>query len=316
MRERASFTAIVAMMAGLWLRIRRDRLLLLCGLLLAVVILAGLFAPYITWHDPLLTAVRQKYQGISLDYPLGTDNLGRCIFSRLVYGVRTTVFYSLLAMFGTVSLGVLAGVTAGYCGGRIDAWLMRACDVMLAFPAEVMILALAGLLGPGLDTLLLAVIVVKWAWYARLIRAIAVRQRHTHYVDYARLIGAPSRHIITRHLLVVMAAELAILASADVGGVMLLISGLSFLGLGAQPPQPEWGNMLSEAKQVMLVHPEQMLPAGLAIAVVVAAFNIVGDALRDGLDPASQTSLHQQVEASGDGGAATKRGVDATVTER
>ncbi|SLM62550.1 MULTISPECIES: nickel/cobalt ABC transporter permease [Dickeya] len=309
------------MVESVWPRIKRDPLLLVCGLLLVIVMLAGLFAPYITWHDPLLTAVRQKYQGISLDYPLGTDNLGRCVFSRLVYGVRTTVFYSLLAMFGTVSLGVLVGMVAGYCGGRTDAWLMRACDTLLAFPAEVMILALAGIVGPGLDTILLAVIVVKWAWYARMIRAMAVRQRHRHYVDYARLIGAPSRHIIIRHLFAVVAAELAILASADVGSVMLLISGLSFLGLGAQPPQPEWGNMLSDAKQVMLVHPEQMLPAGMAIAVVVAAFNIVGDALRDGLDPASQTSLHQQVEESGDGGAAAseaamKRGVDATATER
>ncbi|EHD19764.1 MULTISPECIES: nickel/cobalt ABC transporter permease [Brenneria] len=268
----------------LWLRLRQDRLALACLCLLALILAAGLLAPWIAPHDPLLVSWRDKYHGISLRYPLGADHLGRCVFSRLLYGIRTTVLVSLSAMAATLAIGLLIGMLAGYFRGRVDALLMRLCDVMLSFPGEVMIFALVGMMGPGLQNIILAVLLVKWAWYARMIRGIVLQYSDRHYVQFARVIGGPARYIIRRHLLPVTAAEIAVLATTDSGAVILLLSALSFIGLGVQPPAPEWGAMLGEAKNLMLTHPEQMLPAGLAIMLVVAAFNYLGDFLRDVLD--------------------------------
>lgn len=264
--------------------LRRDPFSAACIAVLLVVLLAGLFAPWLAPNSPVETAVRLKYQPMSWQFPLGTDNLGRCVFSRLLFGVRTTVFYAFGTMLVTVTLGAGLGLLAGMLRGRFEAVLMRVCDVMLAFPAEVVILAVVGLLGPGIENILLAVIGVKWAWYARMVRSTVVQYTHRNYVRYAQAIGAPPSHVLRRHVLPVTAAELATLASVDVASVILLISALSFLGLGVQPPTPEWGSMLNEAKTVMLVQPMQMLPAGIAIVVVVMACNGVGDFLRDQLD--------------------------------
>ena len=279
-----------------WLRLSQDKSAQLCFLVIIVVIFSGVFAPWIAPHDPTLTAIRLKFQPISIDYPLGTDNLGRCIFSRLLFGIRTTVFYALLAMSITLIIGWLMGMLAGFFYGKTDTVIMRLCDVVLSFPAEIMILALVGIMGPGIGNILLAVILVKWAWYARMIRGVVRQYSHRNYIAYARVIGASSSHILRRHLLPVTMAETIVLASTDIGSVILMISALSFLGLGVQPPTPEWGNMLSEAKNVMILHPEQMLPAGIAITVVVTAFNFWGDFLRDVFDPDNRQSVGKQDE--------------------
>ncbi|MCI4183915.1 ABC transporter permease subunit, partial [Dickeya dianthicola] len=201
-------------------KITQDRLALLCCLLLLMVLIFGVFAPYIAPHDPALTSVRHKYQGASLLYPLGTDNLGRCVFSRLVFGVRTTVFYSVAAMMLTVLAGAIVGLIAGYFKGRVDGLLMRVCDAMLSFPGEVMIFAIVGIIGPGMQNILLAVVLAKWAWYARMVRGMALRYGSKNYVNYARVIAAPSAYVMRRHLLPAAAAELVILASADIGSVI------------------------------------------------------------------------------------------------
>ncbi|OAT51097.1 nickel/cobalt ABC transporter permease [Proteus hauseri] len=279
-----------------WQRLSQDKSAQLCFFVIIVVIFAGIFAPWIAPHDPTLTSIRLKFQPISINYPLGTDNLGRCIFSRLLFGIRTTVFYALLAMCVTLIMGWLMGMLAGYFQGKTDTFIMRLCDVVLSFPAEIMILALVGIMGPGIGNILIAVILVKWAWYARMIRGVVRQYSHRNYIAYARVIGAPSSHILRRHLLPVTLAETIVLASADIGSVILMISALSFLGLGVQPPTPEWGNMLSEAKNVMILHPEQMLPAGIAITVVVTAFNFWGDFLRDVFDPDNRQSVGKKDE--------------------
>ncbi|MDX5630128.1 MULTISPECIES: nickel/cobalt ABC transporter permease [unclassified Brenneria] len=272
------------MSRAFWLRCRQDRLALTCLCFLTLLLLAGLLAPWIAPHDPLLVSWRDKYHAPGPLYPLGADHLGRCLLSRLLYGIRSTVWVSLSAMAVALACGMLIGMLAGYFRGRIDAVLMRMCDVMLSFPGEVMIFALVGILGPGLGNIILAVLLVKWAWYARMIRGIVLQYSDRHYIHYARLIGGTSRYIILRHLLPVTAAETAVLATTDTGAVILLLSALSFIGLGVQPPTPEWGAMLGEAKNVMMIHPEQMLPAGIAIVLAAAAFNYLGDFLRDVLD--------------------------------
>ncbi|MCW2476898.1 nickel/cobalt ABC transporter permease [Candidatus Symbiopectobacterium sp. NZEC151] len=272
------------MIRRLWCSITRDPLALLSLVFLLAVMVAGLLAPWLAPHDPLLVSWRDKYHGISLNYPLGADHLGRCVLSRLLFGIRNTLFVALLAMAATMLTGTVLGMLAGYLRGRIDAALMRLCDLILSFPGEVMIFALVGILGPGLQNILLAVVLVKWAWYARMVRGIVLQYSDKHYIHYARLLGASPGYLIRRHLLPVTAAELIVLATTDSGAVILLLSALSFLGLGVQPPTPEWGAMLGEAKNVMMVHPEQMLPAGIAIVLVVAACHYLGDSLRDALD--------------------------------
>ncbi|WP_409308443.1 nickel/cobalt ABC transporter permease [Pectobacterium sp. B1J-3] len=272
------------MIRRFWLRLSQDRVALLCLCAVVVILGAGVLAPWLAPNDPLLVSWRDKYHPISGHFPLGADHLGRCVLSRLLFGIRTTVFVSLAAMVATLTLGMLIGVLAGYFRGRVDSVLMRFSDVMLSFPGEVMIFALVGILGPGLTNIVLAILLVKWAWYARMIRGIVMQYSDKHYIHYARLIGCPSHHIIMRHVLPVTFAEIVVLATTDSGAVILLLSALSFLGLGVQPPTPEWGAMLGEAKNVMLTHPEQMLPAGIAIVVMVASFNYLGDFLRDVLD--------------------------------
>ncbi|MBS0848146.1 nickel/cobalt ABC transporter permease [Citrobacter sp. JGM124] len=271
-------------------QLRRDGFAQICFAIVIIVIVAGILAPWLAPHDPIETSIRMKYQGSSFSYPLGTDNLGRCILSRLLFGIRTTVFYALLAMALTLLFGCLIGMIAGVFGGKTDEFLMRLCDVMLSFPGEVMILALVGVLGPGIENILLAIVLVKWSWYARMIRGTVIQYTHRNYVRYAQVIGASPGHILKKHILPMTMAEITILATSDIGSVILMISALSFLGLGVQAPTPEWGNMLSEAKNVMIFHPELMLPAGLAIVIVVAAFNGLGDFLRDIADPANRYS--------------------------
>lgn len=259
-----------------------------CLWILLIVAFAGIFAPFLSPYDPTLTNIADKYLPISAEHYLGTDQLGRDIFSRLVWGVRTSVFYGLAAMVLTLLIGLIVGCAAALGGEKIENVLMRFCDMMLSFPSEVMIFALVGIFGTGIEHILLAIVLVKWAWYARMIYGVAQQHRHKAYLQFSQTLGASRWHLFRHHLLPVMLAELVILGSADMGGILLMISALSFLGLGVQPPTPEWGVMLSDAKNAMLFYPEQMLPAGLAIAFTVMAFNGLGDFLRDLLDPDSK----------------------------
>lgn len=203
----------------------------------------------------------------------------------MLYGIQPTLFLSILTMIGTIGLGLILGVMAGYFRGWVDEVIMRTVDVMLSFPSQIMILAVVALLGVDIQNVIIASILVKWAWYARMIRTAVMKYTHMNYVLFSRAIGSGDRFIMTRHMLPAMAAELAVLASLDTGWAILNISTLSFLGLGVQAPTPEWGAMLNEAKNVMVSNPEQMLVPGIAVVLLVGAFNLLGDSLRDALDP-------------------------------
>jgi nickel transport system permease protein len=268
-----------------WKRLKSDRLAVLCMILLLGVVLLGIFAPLIAPHDPLEPNIKFKFADNSLEYPLGTDQLGRCVLSRLLYGIKTTVVLSLLTMGATLFIGTFLGIIAGFSRGKVDEAIMRLCDVLLSFPSEVMILAIVGMLGPGLTNVVIANIAAKWAWYTRMIRSLVMEYTDKNYIRFAKVAGCSSSHIMCKHLLPGVLGDVIVLATLDTGWVILTISSLSFLGLGVQAPTPEWGMMLSEAKNIMTTHPAQMLPPGIAIMVVVAAFNFLGDSIRDALDP-------------------------------
>lgn len=269
----------------MWRRLYKNKMaMVMIGIILMTTII-GIFAPFFAPHDPYKINILDKYAPYSLEYPLGTDNLGRCILSRMIYGIRPTLFLSLLTMIGTISIGTVMGLLAGYFTGIIDEIIMRMVDVMLSFPSQIMVFAVVALLGVDVRNVILANVFIKWAWYARMIRTNVMKYKDTNYVLYSRCIANKESFILFRHLLPSISSEMAVLATLDIGWAILNISTLSFLGLGVQAPTPEWGAMLSEAKNVLTTNPNQMIAPGVAIVILVAAFNFLGDALRDALDP-------------------------------
>lgn len=268
-----------------WNRFKKDKLGMLSLLIILTVMIIGILAPVIAPNDPTMVDVKIKLMGMSMKYPFGTDQLGRCVFSRIIYGIRTTVFLSIATMIITIAIGTILGIISGFFRGWIDEIIMRICDIMLSFPSEVMILAIVGIMGIGITNIIIANIIAKWAWYTRMIRGVVIQYTEKNYIKFAKVSGCSTFHIIKKHLIPGAMGEIGVLASLDTGWVILNISALSFLGLGVQAPTAEWGMMLSEAKNIMTIYPEQMLPAGLAILLVVASFNFLGDSLQAALNP-------------------------------
>ncbi len=266
-------------------KLLRDKVALSCLLVIFTIVAIGIFAPWLVPNDPNKVNIARKYADFSVRFPLGSDHMGRCVLSRLMFGVRTTLFLSLFTMVVTITIGCVFGFFSGYFRGRMDETMMRCCDIMLSFPSQVMILGIVGVLGVGIINVILANILVKWAWYTRMIRGVVIRHCHKNYILFSRASGTSLWFILRRHLLPNTLSEITVLATLDTGWVILNISALSFLGLGVQAPTAEWGTMLSEAQKVMMSHPTQMLVPGLAILIVVAVFNLLGDCLRDALDP-------------------------------
>lgn len=269
----------------MWKKLWKNKTaLIMMGIIFATTII-GIFAFLFAPHDPYEIDVMNKFAAISCEYPLGTDNLGRCILSRMIYGIRPTLFLSLLTMLGTISIGAVMGLLAGYFRGLVDEIIMRIIDVILSFPSQIMIFAIVALLGVDVRNVIIANVLIKWAWYARMVRTNVMRYRSKNFILYSRCIGNREGFILFRHLLPSISSEMAVLATLDIGWAILNISTLSFLGLGVQAPTPEWGAMLNEAKNVMTTNPVQMIAPGVAIVILVSAFNFLGDALRDALDP-------------------------------
>ena len=269
----------------MWKRLLKHKVAVVTLAIILVITLLGIFAPMIAPHDPYATNITNKFAAFSSDYLLGTDHLGRCVFSRMLYGIRPTLGLAILTMLGTIGLGALMGLLAGYFRGWIDEVIMRVVDVMLSFPSQIMVFAIVALLGIDVRNVILANVFIKWAWYARMIRTGVMKYRDKNFVQFSRCIGNRESFILCRHLLPSIGSEMAVLASLDIGWAIINISTLSFLGLGVQAPIPEWGAMLNEAKNVLTTNPVQMLAPGIAIVVLVTAFNLLGDALRDILDP-------------------------------
>ena len=250
-----------------------------------LIALIGIFAPVIAPNDPYETNIINKFASYSVQYPLGTDQLGRCVLSRMIFGIRPTLGLAALTMAGTIGIGAVLGIIAGYFRGIAEEIIMRIVDVMLSFPSQIMVFAVVALLGVSVQNVIIANVFIKWAWYARMIRTGVMQYRDRNFIQFSRCVGMPERFILLRHLLPSITSDLAVLASLDVGWAIINISTLSFLGLGVQAPTPEWGAMLNEAKEVLTSNPIQMIAPGVAIVVLVCCFNLMGDALRDVLDP-------------------------------
>lgn len=250
---------------------------------MAIVLLAALIGPAVAPYDPTSGDIVERHAGISAQHLLGTDYLGRDQLSRILHGARTSVLSALALISGIVTVAVVVGVIAGYLGGLIDAVMMRIVDVVLAFPSLVLALAIAGLLGPGLRNALIALLCVWWADLARVVRAEVLAVRGRGFIEAAVAGGGTRRAIITRHVAPNIVSTVIVLAMRDVAAIVLALAGLSFLGLGIQPPAPEWGRMAFDAKPYLERQPLEIAAPGAAIALTVLGFNLPGDGLRDAL---------------------------------
>lgn len=273
---------------SLMAHLMRDRTALIGVVILVLMSTVALIGPYIAPHDPNAQDVLNRYAPSSLDHPLGTDNLGRDELSRLLYGARISLSATLAVGLGILLIGILVGTVAGLAGGVVDGLLMRVVDILLAFPSLLLALAVTGMLGPGLAHLLVAMMAVWWVEYARLIRGLVLSVKERPFVESARALGLPPRTIAIRHVLPNMISPVIVLGTLQTGRLLLALSTLSFLGLGVQPPTPEWGAMLNEGKDYLANAPQLMLYPGAAITLVALGFNLLGDGLRDVLDPTTR----------------------------
>jgi peptide/nickel transport system permease protein len=271
-----------------WLGVVCNPLALLGLLIVAGLILIALFAPLIATHDPNAQALTDRleppgWQG----HALGTDELGRDIFSRIVYGARTTLYIVALVIVTAPVFGLVIGTAAGYFGGWTERLLMRLTDIFLAFPRLILALAFVAALGPGIENAVLAIALTAWPPYARVARAETLTVRGSDYIAAVRLQGAASGRILLGHIVPMCLSSVIVRVTLDMAGIILTAAGLGFLGLGAQPPLAEWGTMISSGRRYLLDEWWVATMPGLAIFVVSLGFNLLGDGLRDVLDPRS-----------------------------
>jgi len=246
---------------------------------------AAVGAPLLSHFDPLGQNLAEQARSPSWTHPLGTDKLGRDILARLLFGARTSIAIGFVAVGVAITAGTAIGLIGGYAGGRTDAVLMGAMDVMLAFPSIILAIGITTVLGPSITNLMIAVGIVYIPQYARLARASVLAAKRLEYVEAARAIGAAVPEILVRHILPNVLAPLLVQATLGIATAELEAAGLSYLGLGARPPAPEWGAMLNDARDYWVGAPWALLGPGLAITALVLGFNLLGDGLRDALDP-------------------------------
>ena len=257
-------------------------------LLAILIVLAAVFAPQLSRGvSPIKGSLKDAIVAPSPEHPFGTDKMGRDILVRVLYGARVSLSSTFILVAVIFVIGTVLGILAGYFGGIVDAVIMRIADMMIAFPGLVLAIAVAGILGASTRNAIIAIAVVSWPKYARLARSLVMKIRHTDFVAAATVTGSKTLYMLWKYMLPNTITTLVITAATDIGGMMMELAALSFLGFGAQAPTPEWGSMLNEGRNFMQNAPWLMIYPGLAIFITVVVFNMLGDGLRDILDPRS-----------------------------
>ncbi|TAM59213.1 ABC transporter permease [bacterium] len=268
-----------------WRRLRANPVALTGAAVVVLLLLAAIFAPQLAHQDPLAQNLSLGASAPSGQHLMGTDKLGRDLFARIVYGSRISIRIGFVAVGIAITAGTLIGTVAGYAGGALDAALMGLMDVMLAFPSIILAIGITTVLGPSVTNLMIAIGVVYVPQYARLARSSVLQVKEMEFVEAARALGARSIRLIWRHIVPNILTPLLVQATLGIATAELEAAGLSYLGLGARPPAPEWGAMLNDARDYWLNAPWALIFPGVAITVTVLAFNLFGDGLRDALDP-------------------------------
>jgi peptide/nickel transport system permease protein len=271
-----------------WRSFARNPLAMAGLIIFIILLLMAIFAPLLCRHDPLAGNLEQRLLPPNDDYLLGTDQQGRDLWSRIIYGSRVTLMIVFLTSITAAPIGLVIGTVAGYAGGWVEAVLIRITDIFMAFPRLILALAFAAALGPGIENAVLAISLTVWPPYARIARAETLAVRNSDYVAAARMMGASPLRIILGQIMPMCMSSLIVRVSLDMAGIILTAAGLGFLGLGAQPPQPEWGAMVSSGREHLLDQWWISTFPGIAIFIVSLGFNLIGDGLRDVLDPREQ----------------------------
>ncbi|MCQ4086533.1 nickel ABC transporter permease subunit NikC [Saccharibacillus sp. JS10] len=256
-------------------------LIVVCLVLLSLFFLIALLAPWIAPYDPVKVDLLNKLADPSTQHWLGTDHLGRDNLSRLIYGARISLGFAVLIFLSALLIGVLVGCISGYAGGWLDTVLMRMCDGIMAFPNLILVLGIVGIFGPGLMQILLALMLVQWVYYARICRNMVISLKERSFIAAAKISGSSSWAIIRRHIIPNVQHPIVVIGTLEMGWAIMDISALSFLGLGIQPPNAEWGSMIHEGTAYIRSQPELMIYPGVLIMLVVILFNLLGEALSE-----------------------------------
>ena len=269
-------------------KLKKDRTTLKLGfflILVAGLLFVACFGQYIVPYDPYAQDLSNALQPPSGSHLLGTDRYGRDLFSRIIIGAQTTIFSALALVAGITIVGTVIGVICGYVGGWIDSLIMRISDIFLAFPEMVFAIAIAGVLNGGIWSAAIAVGLIAWPRYARVARSQVLAMKNHQYMNAAKLMGTRWYKVILKHIMPNILGPIVVTAALDVGAMIMTLAGLSYLGLGVVPPTPEWGSMMSEGRSMLQTSPWIVLAPGLAIFITVIIFNLLGDTVRDILDP-------------------------------
>ena len=258
----------------------KRKLYIIIGILI-ILFTISLLAPYISPHDPYKVDLLNTLQSPNKEFLFGTDSLGRCVLSRVLYGANRTIFSALIVVLITFVFGTTVGIISGYMGGKVDKLIMRTVDIFLAFPGLVLAIAVAGLLGGSIINAMIAIGLISWTKYARIARSQVLEIKEETFIQASRISGHSSTYIMFNHILPNILGYLVVTASLDIGTVIMEISSLSFLGLSSPLPIPEWGAMISEGKSVIQFAPWTVLAPGIAILIVVILFNLLGESFRD-----------------------------------
>lgn len=274
-----------------WRRYRKNRLAVVGGVVVLIVIAVGLLAPWLAPHDPTAANFFRRlqppawYEGGSWEYPLGTDHLGRDILSRLIWGTRASLTVGAIVIVFATTVGIFMGLVSGYYGGRVDAVIQRIVDILLAFPYLILAVGLMAVMGPGFANMILALVYKEWVTPCRVVRGEVLAAKGREYVEAARAVGASHSHIMWKELLPNTLSAVIVVATLRVAWVILMEASLSFLGLGVQPPTPAWGSMVASGREYIFQAWWLATFPGLAILVTVLGVNLMGEGLRDALDP-------------------------------
>jgi peptide/nickel transport system permease protein len=285
--EAVQATPVVRRRAGVWQRFRRHRVALVGAGILLILAAGAIAAPVVAGHDPYKVDISAYRTGPTPNHPLGTDSSGRDVFSRLLYAGRVSLSVGLVAVAIYTLIGVMLGAFSGFYGGRVDACVMRLADIVLSFPALILIITVVSVLGPSIYNIMLVIGLLGWPPIARIVRGLFLSLREREFVLASRTVGVSNGRIIFRHMLPNALAPVIVAATFGIANAILLEAGLSFLGLGVQPPTPSWGNMLTDAQSLTVLEsmPWLWIPPGTMIALAVISINFLGDGLRDAFDP-------------------------------
>lgn len=268
-----------------WVRLRRNKIFMVSLMIIVLLVLSALFANLIAPYDPAMMDPSNRFAPCSLAHPMGTDNYGRDLFARVIYGGRISLLVAVLAVLMGLVVGGLMGTTAGYFGGIYETIIMRITDILMAIPSFLMALCVSVALGTGILNTAIAIAASAVPSYARVTRASVLSEKNRQYVEAAASVGTGHMKIIIKHILPNILSPILVESTLRIGASIVAISGLSFIGLGVQPPTPEWGSMMSSSLTYFRDTPTLVLFPGIAIMITIFAFNLFGDGLRDALDP-------------------------------